>query len=117
RAVRPAARRLPADPEPAGADAGRGHLDAALLLPHRPAGRGRPRHRHDRRSGQDEQHPQGARGDRRGSRHARRQRHPARLPRHAPHGRHRGHPHLRGHRDDPVPDRRARHHGRRGVHL
>ncbi len=50
----------------------------------------RPPHGHDRRLGQDEQHTQGARGDRAGARRTRRQRHPAREPRYAPFRRHRG---------------------------
>jgi long-chain acyl-CoA synthetase len=52
----------------------------------------------------------------RGAGPAWRQRHPAGLPRDPAHGRHRGHPHLRGHRDHPEPHRRARHHWRVGVH-
>ena len=63
---------------------------------------------HRRRAGQDAQHPQGARGSRRGPRHARRQRHPARLPGDASHGGPGGDPHLRGPRDHAGAHRRPR---------
>ena len=76
-----------------------------------------PADRHDRRAGEDEQHPQGPAGHRRGPGPARRQRHPAGLPRDAAHGRHRGDPHLRGHRDHPDPHRRPGHHRRQRLRL
>ena len=79
------------------------------------------RHRGDPRdagrAGQVAQHDRRPRGARRGARPARWQRHPAGLPRDPAHGRHRGHPHLRRHRDHPEPHRRPRHHRRVGVHL
>ena len=48
------------------------------------------------------------------ARHPRRQRHPAREPRRPPPRRHGGDLHLRGHRLDPVADRRPRDHGLAG---
>ena len=66
-----------------------------------------PPHGHDRGAGEDEQHPQGATGDRRRARPAGRQRDPAREPCHPPSDRHRGPAHLRGDRDDPDPHRGA----------
>ena len=72
---------------------------------------------HDRRPRQVPQHPHGARGHRARAGHARRQRRPAREPRYPPHGRHRGHPHLRGHRDHAGADRGPRHHGLGRVHV
>ena len=56
-------------------------------------------------------------GDRRGARPDGRQRAAAGEPRDPPHGRHRGHPHLRGHRDDAVADRGPGHHRRGGLRL
>ena len=52
---------LPDRAGPAGQDARRDLLDAAVLPAPRPADRGRPADRHDRRAREDEQHPQGAR--------------------------------------------------------
>ena len=53
----------------------------------------------------------------RGARSVGRQRNPARLPCDQTHGRPRGHPHVRGHRDHPGADRRARHHRHQRVRL
>ena len=52
---------LPDRPGPAREDARRGHRHAALLHAARPARGGGPADRHDRRPGQAQQHPQGAR--------------------------------------------------------
>ena len=59
--VRQAAGQLPDRAGPAGQDARRGLLDAAVLPAAGPADRGGPAHRHHRRDREDEQHPQGPR--------------------------------------------------------
>jgi hypothetical protein len=74
RAVRQAARALPAHPGPRREDARRNHWHAAVLPADRPADRTRPAKRHDRRAGQAQQHLQGAHDMRRRPRHARRHR-------------------------------------------
>ena len=95
-------------------DARRDHGDAAAVPARRPTGRRRPADRGDGVAGQDEPRREGAHGRRRRARHPRRQRHPARQPCRAPPRRHGGRLHLRGHRQHPVADRRARDHGRLG---
>jgi hypothetical protein len=63
--VRQALGELPIGPGTAGQDACRGHHDAAVLPAcQSPRGAGKT-HRHDRRTGRDEQHAQGPPGDRR----------------------------------------------------
>ena len=62
------------------------------------------------------QHRQGPHRPGRSARPAGRQRDPARLPRDAPHGRHRGRPHLRRHRDHADPHRGPRHHRHQRLH-
>ena len=57
--VRAPAGELPDRPGPAREDARRGHRHAALLHAARPAGRDRPRQRHDRRAREAQQHAQG----------------------------------------------------------
>ena len=52
-----------------------------------------------------------------GTRPVGRQRNPARTPGDQTHGRPRGHPHVRGHRDHPGADRRARHHRHQRIRL
>ncbi|MGH3567273.1 MAG: hypothetical protein ACRDRH_14825 [Pseudonocardia sp.] len=95
----------------------RGPHEADLLHATRSPRRRRTPLPDGRRSGKDEQHPHRPADPRRGPRPARRQRHPAGAPRRAALGRHRGHPHLRGHRDDADAHRRPRHHRHRRLHL
>ena len=115
--VRQTADRVPDRPAAAGPDARRGQFHAAVLpATGAAAGTGRA-HRHHRRAGQDEQHPQGPRGHRREPGPVGRQRDSAGLPRDTAHGRHRGAAHLRGHRDHPNPDRRTGHHRCRRLRL
>ena len=93
--VRTTAVQLPDRAGPPREDAGRGHGHAALLHAALTPGGCGPPHGHDRGAGEDEQHPQGATGDRRRARPAGRQRDPAREPCHPPSDRHRGPAHLR----------------------
>ena len=115
-AVRPAARRQPADPEEARRHADRDRARPAGLPARRPPqGRG-PRPAGDDLADQAQQLRQGARHRPRRPRHARRQRRVGRVSRDPPRHEPRGGQHLRGHARRARADPRPRHDRHPGLH-